>query len=141
MHSILAQQPNNNARPVILAVFIVMALVMLLNVIVFAKYFRIWMRCFLCRAKVPFLEIVMMSFRKCPPSLICDVRIMSVQAGVPVSTADLQRAYLSGVDIELAVRAMIRAKEIDAELSWDDAVSQARKDQYQNYIDDRDHGD
>lgn len=130
---------QGNMQTAVWIVVGVVLLVMVLSLLVFGRIFSLWLRCFLARAEISLIQIVMMILRRSPADKICDLRIMAVQAGVDVRTSDIERAFLSGVDAELAVRAIIQAQELGREVSWEDALSQAKKDQYDDYVD-RQHG-
>ena len=112
----------------------VVLLVMVVSMIVFVSIFNVWLRCLMAGAQVSLFQIVGMKLRKCPAKQLCDLYIMSRQAGLRVHLSDLERAYLAGVDVELVVRAMIKASQTGQNLSWDDALSQAKKNQYDDYV-------
>lgn len=133
--SILGQ--NQGPGNVIWIIAAVVALIFLAWTLFVFKYFRLWIRCHLSNAQVSLPEILGMSLRKIPPRLICDLRIMSVQAGVPVSVQDLQAGYLAGADIELVIRAMIRARQRGEEITWEETLARALEKQYDDALDRR----
>jgi uncharacterized protein YqfA (UPF0365 family) len=79
------------------------------------------------------IQILGMKLRKSPVQKICELKIMATQAGVEIGWAELESAALAGVDVELIVRAMIKAHGQGIELGWDDALAQAKKDQFEDY--------
>lgn len=101
----------------------VVLLVFLAFLILFARYFSLWLRAFATRAGISFPELVMMSLRKTDPREIVRLKIMAVQSGVDIPTHELERAYLSGVNVERAVLTMIRARETGEHVSWEQLVS------------------
>ena len=52
------------------------------------------------------------------------LKVMAVQSGIDIPTHELERASLRGADVERAVLAMIRAKEIGGEeVAWEQVMS------------------
>lgn len=101
----------------------VMLLIMLMFLFLFAQYFSLWVRAFLARAPISFPHLVIMSLRKIDPRQIVRLKIMAVQSGVDIPTHELERAYLSGVNVERAVLSMIRAKQTGENVSWEQILS------------------
>lgn len=120
--ALLAQNPGAG-QWIILAVVGLVLLFLLLFCLVFARYFNWWVRAFLAGANIPFPMLVMMSLRKSPVADIVRLRIMAVQSGVDIPTHEIERAYLQGADAERAVRAMIRAKELGQDVTWQELLS------------------
>ena len=110
-----------------LIVFVLVAFVGLLGmvfVVLFAKYFKLWLRAFVTRAHISPLKLVSMSLRKVNPNVIVDTRIMAVQAGLTdVTTTALEAHYLAGGNIRHVVRAMIAAHRAKIDLNWDTAAA------------------
>lgn len=98
-------------------------LVMVAVVALFAKYFQLWLLCFVSGAGVQFPQIVAMRLRNSPVRQICELRVKLKQNGIPVSAADLERAHLQGADIEKLTDAMLHAKRTDREITWDQLVT------------------
>jgi uncharacterized protein YqfA (UPF0365 family) len=117
---LLAQQPGQR---LLIAVVVVLALLMLALAIAFARLMGPWVQSLLSGAPVSFVELLAMRLRKIPPREIVRLRIMAVQAGVPLTTTQLQSAYLRGADVERAVLTMIRAHETGEEVAWEDLLS------------------
>jgi uncharacterized protein YqfA (UPF0365 family) len=120
-HAIVAQAQGGNLFSWIMLG--VMLLIMLALLIVFARYFSLWLRAFLARAPIPFPQLVTMSLRKTDPREIVRLRIMAVQSGIDIPTHELERAYLTGANVERAVLAMIRAKETGEDITWEQLIS------------------
>lgn len=86
--------------------------------IILVKFAALWVRAYMSKADVRILELIGMSLRKVKPSLIVQVKIMAVQAGIAVSTRELEAHYLAGGDVVKVVRAMIAADRADLELEF-----------------------
>jgi uncharacterized protein YqfA (UPF0365 family) len=113
-----------NAPPLVMWIIVgLMLLVMLSMVVVFARFFRLWLQAYLARANIPFPQLIAMKLRKSPVDDIVRLKIMAVQSGVDIPTHEIERAYLQGADAERAVRAMIRAKETGRNVTWEELLS------------------
>ena len=86
--------------------------------IVFALYFRIWLQAKMSDADVLLWELIGMSLRKVSPMVIVKSKIMAVQAGLTVSTSELEALYLAGGHVPSVIRALIAADRADIELSF-----------------------
>ena len=85
----------------------------------FAKYFNLWLRAFVSRAKIGPLSLVFMALRKVNPVAIVDAKVMAVQAGLAdITTEAMEAHYLAGGNIRRVVQAMIAAHRANIELNW-----------------------
>jgi hypothetical protein len=91
--------------------------VFLLVMLVFVRLFGPWMRAFLAGAPIPVITLLGMTFRRTPVNKIVDWKIIAAQARLPITTAQIESAYLQGADVELAVLAMNRAHETGVDLT------------------------
>ncbi len=96
----------------------------LIFVVVFGKYFNLYIRALTSQARVGALHLVMMSLRKVNPQVIVDSKIMAVQAGLDaISTQEMEAHYLAGGNVHRLVRAMIAAHRADIPLDWETATA------------------
>ncbi|MDA1016226.1 MAG: flotillin-like protein FloA [Planctomycetota bacterium] len=90
--------------------------------LVFARYFGLWIQCKMTHAGISFLSLVMMSLRKVNPTVIVRAKIMAVQSGVlrvfPIRTEQLEAHYLAGGNVPNVIRALIAATKAKIELDW-----------------------
>lgn len=100
-----------------------LGLLVLIFIFLFAKYFKLWLRAFVTKAKIGPLSLVIMSLRKINPNVIVQSKIMSVQAGLTITTNAMEAHYLAGGNVERVVRAMIAAHRAKIELDWDTAAA------------------
>jgi uncharacterized protein YqfA (UPF0365 family) len=106
---------------------IIAALVLSLIIIVLIlKFGLLWMRAILSSAHVSFFDMIGMTFRRVPVSLIVNNRIKAVQANVDIPSREMQGYYMHGGDISTVVEAVIRAKNANIALDWKQACSLAR---------------
>ena len=124
-HPLLAQAPGRNMSPWYIFVFaglVFLVLLLIIFTIIFAKYFKLWLRAFVTRARINPASLVFMSLRKVNPNTIVDAKISAVQAGLQdISTGALEAHYLAGGNVQRVVRALIAAHRARIDLDWDTA--------------------
>jgi uncharacterized protein YqfA (UPF0365 family) len=125
---VLAQAGNKPARtPSQVAIFVVIGIVILLGLlflILFVRYFKLWLRAFVTRARISPLAIVVMGLRKVNPTAIVDAKISAVQAGLTeISTAAMEAHFLAGGNLQRCIRALIAAHRARISLDWDTAAA------------------
>jgi len=107
--------------------FVVAAIAGLIGLVflaLFARYFRLWLRGFVTKARIGPMSLVFMSLRKVKPSVIVDTKIMAVQAGLTdITTEDMEAHYLAGGNIRNVVRALIASHRAKISLNWDTAAA------------------
>ncbi len=100
------------------------AMVLLVFVFLFLRYFKLWLRSFVTRARIGPIQLVFMSLRKVNPHVIGDTRIMAVQAGLTdVSSNGLEAHFLAGGNVRRVVQALIVSHRAKIELNWDTAAA------------------
>ncbi len=91
--------------------------------LLFLKFFRLWLQAKLSRADVKFSELIAMWMRKVDIRTIVLSKIMGVQAGLELTTRDLESHYLAHGNVPNVVRALVAAKRKKINLSWEDAIA------------------
>jgi len=104
----------------LLVILIIAALVFLLLVI---KFFRLWLQAKLSRADVRFSELIGMWLRKVDIRTIVISKITAVQAGLSLTTRDLESHYLAGGRVPNVVRALIAADRANIDLTLKTATA------------------
>lgn len=103
---------------------IFLTILVLVFLFLFGKYFKLWLRSFVTRARISPFALVFMSLRKVSPEVIVDAKISAVQAGLTgISTPALEAHYLAGGNVQRVVRAMIAANRALIDLDWDTAAA------------------
>jgi len=121
IHIILAQADTPKVIGVtLLVILIIAALVFLLLVI---KFFRLWLQAKLSRADVRFSELIGMWLRKVDIRTIVISKITAVQAGLSLTTRDLESHYLAGGRVPNVVRALIAADRANIDLTLKTATA------------------
>ncbi len=121
---------DNPARVVVTIFLIVIVITVLLFFLMFLKFFRLWLQAKLSRADVKFSELIGMWLRKVDTKTIVIGKITAVQAGLTLTTRDLESHYLAGGRVKNVVRALIAANRanIDLPLKTATAIDLAGRD-------------
>lgn len=100
------------------------AFVGLVSLIIFVKYFNLWLQAFVTRSRVSMLSLIAMSFRKVNARAIIESKIMAVQAGLPhIPTRALEAHYLAGGNVRRVIQALIVAHRAKIDLDWETATA------------------
>ena len=87
------------------------------------QYIGLYLQAWVSGAKVGFIDLVMMRFRKVNARSIVINRISAKKAGIEISTDALEAHFLAGGRITNVVRAMIAADKARIGLTWDSATA------------------
>ena len=109
--------------PMIWILSVIVGIVILVFVLLIGKFFRLWLQAKLSRADVRFSELIGMWLRKVDIRTIVISRITAVQAGVDLTTRDLESHFLAGGRVPNVVRALIAANRANIDLSWKTATA------------------
>jgi uncharacterized protein YqfA (UPF0365 family) len=120
-NTILAAE--NPVRVVGVAVLVILVLVVLIFFLLFLKFFRLWLQAKLSRADVKFSELIGMWLRKVDTRVIVLSKITAVQAGLTLTTRDLESHYLAGGRVPNVVRALVAANRANIDLSLKTATA------------------
>lgn len=78
----------------------------------------LWFTALVAGIDISLLELVLMRWRKVPPTLIVNALIASSNGGVNLERDDLEALYLAGGNIDNVTKGMIYAKANGIELSF-----------------------
>jgi uncharacterized protein YqfA (UPF0365 family) len=109
---------GQNAQMVI---FVTLAIVLLLAIfflIVFFSFLRLWIQCFLTGARISIWDLIGMKLRNVDYAMIVRQKIALVQAGVKVSTGEMEAHYLSRGNVPKTATAVIAAHKAGIDLPW-----------------------
>jgi uncharacterized protein YqfA (UPF0365 family) len=87
-------------------------------VAVIGRFIKLWIQAYFAEAGVTMFELIGMSLRKVNPQVIVLNKIRAVQAGLQVTTRDLESHYLSGGRVPNVVIALIAANRANIDLTW-----------------------
>ena len=105
--------------------FFVIALVIAFIVVLFfvGSSITLWIQALVSGAGVGLLNIVFMRFRKVPPKMIVEAKIMAVKSGLEISTNNFESHYLAGGNVMRVVQALIAADKANITLDFNRAVA------------------
>jgi len=106
-----------------MALLVIVGLVALVFLLLFFKFFRLWLQARLSRADVKFSELIGMWLRKVDTITIVRSKITAIQAGLKLTTRDLESHYLAGGRVPNVVRALIAANRANIDLSLQTATA------------------
>ncbi len=114
---------DNPGQVLIVAVLVIVVIVALVFFLLFLKFFRLWLQAKLSGADVKFSELIGMWLRKVDSRTIVLSKIMAIQAGLILTTRDLESHYLAGGRVPNVVRALIAANRANIDLSFQTATA------------------
>lgn len=100
---------------VLLIVLIILCIIILFFV---GSSISLWIQALVSGAHVGLMNIVFMRFRKVPPKLIVESKIMAVKAGLDIPTDSLESHYLAGGNVSRVIQALIAADKAKIELGF-----------------------
>jgi uncharacterized protein YqfA (UPF0365 family) len=107
---------GGNAWLVLIAAIILLVGVFFL--IVFFSFLRLWIQCFLTGARISIWDLIGMKLRNVDYAMIVRQKIALVQAGVKVSTGEMEAHYLSRGNVPKTSTAVIAAHKAGIDLPW-----------------------
>jgi len=105
---------------VVLLILVVAVIVLLYFV---GSAISLWLQALVSGGRVGLLNIIFMRFRKVPPKLIVESKIMAVKAGIEISTNSLESHFLAGGNVLRVVQALIAADKANIALDFNRAAA------------------
>lgn len=114
-----AQQPGVFAGNQWLVIVIGLgALALLVMLFVFFSFVQLWIQCKLTGAKIGIVDMIRMKLCKVDYTMIVRAKIALVQAGVKISTQEMEAHYLSRGNVQRVAGAVIAAHKAGMDLPW-----------------------
>jgi len=110
-------------KVVMVAIMVIVILVAIVFFMLFLKFFRLWLQARLSRADVKFSELIGMWLRRVDTRTIVLSKITAIQAGLTLTTTDLESHYLAGGRVPNVVRALVAANRANIDLSLKTATA------------------
>jgi len=110
-------------QQVVVGILIIIGIALLVFALVMLKFARLWLQAYFSRADVRLSELIGMWLRKVDMRTIVLSKITAVQAGLTLTTNDLESHYLAGGRVPNVVRALIAADRANIELSLKTATA------------------
>ncbi len=101
----------------------IVALIVLVLLLVVANFFALWVQALFAKAKVSFGDLIGMKLRKVDPRVIVLSKIRAVQAGLDVTTREMESHYLSGGRVPNVITALIAANRANIVLTFKTATA------------------
>jgi uncharacterized protein YqfA (UPF0365 family) len=120
-NTILAQ--TEPGKVVLVAFLVIVILVVIVFFLLFLKFFRLWLQARLSRADVKFSELIGMWLRRVDTRTIVLSKITAIQAGLTLTTQDLESHFLAGGRVPNVVRALVAANRANIDLSLKTATA------------------
>ena len=123
--------------PSIVGIFVAVVVIILglIALVIFGRFFRLWIQSVLTGAGISILDLIGMYLRKVHPGVIVRSKIMTVQAGlgdtIGLTTKALEAHYLAGGNVPRVVQALVaanKAKTIDLDFRLATAIDLAGRD-------------
>jgi uncharacterized protein YqfA (UPF0365 family) len=102
---------------------LIIVTVAIIFVFVFLSFLNLWIQCVLTGADISIWNLLWMKLRKVNYDMIVKEKIALVQAGVAVSTAEMEAHYLSGGNVEKTAFSVIAAHKANISLPWSIAAA------------------
>ncbi len=109
--------------PVIVGILIIIGIAVLVFGLILLKFARLWLQAYFSRADIKLSELIGMWLRRVDARTIVLSKITAVQAGLQLTTKDLESHYLAGGRVPNVVRALVAANRANIELSFKTATA------------------
>jgi len=110
-------------NPLLLGVLVLIGIVVLVFLLLVMKFARLWLQAYFSRADVKLSELIGMWLRRVDARTIVLSKITAVQAGLQLTTKDLESHYLAGGRVPNVVRALIAANRANIDLTLKTATA------------------
>ena len=116
--------PNNpaaqvsNTQIIWIVVALIAVLVFLVFLFVFFSFIRLWIQALLTKADISLFSLIGMKLRNVDYAMIVRQKIALVQAGVRVTTEELESHYLARGNVPKTATAVIAAHKAGMDLPW-----------------------
>lgn len=118
---VLMQQET--ANPVVIGILVVVVIATLVFLLILLKFARLWLQAYFSRADIKLSELIGMWLRKVDARVIVLSKITAIQAGLELTTKDLESHYLAGGRVPNVVRALIAANRANIDLTFKTATA------------------
>ena len=98
-------------------------LIVLVILAVIARFIKLWIQAYFARAAVTMFDLIGMTLRKVDPRVIVLSKIRAVQAGLELTTREMEAHYLAGGRVPNVITALIAANRAKIDLTWDTATA------------------
>ena len=118
-----AGSPGEGQRIGLIVALIIIGVLAFIGLLLVIKFARLWLQAYFSRADVKLSELIGMWLRKVDARTIVLSKITAIQAGLSLTTRDLESHYLAGGRVPNVVRALIAANRANIDLSFQTATA------------------
>jgi uncharacterized protein YqfA (UPF0365 family) len=122
MTNIILEQMDNT-KIIGMVILVIVGIIVLVVALLVLKFARLWLQAYFSRANVTLGELIGMWLRKVDSRTIVLSKITAIQAGLQLSTRDLESHYLAGGRVPNVVRALIAANRANIDLTLKTATA------------------
>jgi uncharacterized protein YqfA (UPF0365 family) len=108
---------------ILIVVGLIAALLFLVFLFIFFSFIRLWIQALLTKADISIFNLIGMKLRNVNYTMIVQQKIALVQAGVRVSTEDLESHFLARGNVPKTSTAVIAAHKAGLDLPWKTAAA------------------
>jgi uncharacterized protein YqfA (UPF0365 family) len=102
----------------LLYVVVIIAAIIGLWIIFYFIPVGLWFSALISGVKISLLQLILMRWRKVPPTVIVRALIEGTKAGVPLNRNELEAHFLAGGHVEKVVHALVSANKANIELTF-----------------------
>lgn len=106
----------------ITVVWIVVSIIALMILLYFVPI-GLWFQAQVTGVRISLLQLIVMRWRKVPPSIIVNAMITSKKAGLELRRDDLEAHYLAGGHVQAVVNALVSASKANLDLTYNVATA------------------
>ncbi len=110
-------------QTILLVVLGIVGFALIIVLFMFMRTLGLWFTATLSGVRVSFLQLILMRWRKVPPSTIVNSMIASTKAGLSLTRNDLEAHYMAGGHVVSVTNALISADKANIDLSFKSAAA------------------
>lgn len=114
---------SDGTNVAVIIILVIGGIIGLVGLLLVIKFARLWLQAYFSRADVRLSELIGMWLRKVDARVIVLSKITAIQAGLELTTKDLESHFLAGGRVPNVVRALIAANRANIELSLQTATA------------------
>ena len=113
----------SQSNMILIGIALVAVLIFLVFLFIFFSFIRLWIQALLTKADIGMGSLIGMKLRNVDYAMIVRQKIALVQAGVKVTTSDLESHFLARGNVPKTATAVIAAHKAGLELPWKTAAA------------------
>ena len=102
---------------------VLVASIIALAILLYFIPVALWFQALLSGIRISLIQLILMRWRKVPPSVIVNAMITSKKAGIDIGRNELEAHFLAGGHIQSVVNALISAEKANLDLNFNTATA------------------